>query len=144
MLAITPKVRAEVPQLEELCRSSEGASEHSVVCRVAVGGVVGDGVRGTALVLNPGDRLLAVGVARVGELCILLPRGRGRPLVGRVTHGGLIAEPSGVPCCTNRWRVAGRLVVEAAQEPRGLVLPFRPRVRAHKPNQLSLFSAPGQ
>jgi len=141
MLAITQQARTAVPHLEELSDYSDGSGEQSVVCRVAVGGIVGDGARGSSLVLRTGDRLLAVGTPRVGELCILLPRGRGRPLVGRVTHGGLIAEPSGVPCCTNRWRVAGRLVVQAAQEPRGLVLPFRLRIPAPSSNQLSLFPA---
>ncbi len=141
MLANPNQVRTPVPQLEELRSAREPSCEGRVVCRVMAGGVVGEESDRQPLGLRAGDLLLAVGTARVGDLCILLPRGRGRPLVGRVIHGGLVAEPSGVPCCTNRWRVAGRLVVQAAGEPRGLVLPF-PRASARSkdmPRQLPLF-----
>jgi hypothetical protein len=141
MLANSNQARPTVPQLKQLDRD-EGSSRLALaVCRVVVGGEVGDHGNGQPLGLRPGDLLLAVGTARVGDLCVLLPRGRGRPLVGRITQGGLVAEPSGVPCCTQRWCVAGRLEVRPAAEPRGLVIPFpRQSADSEEPvRQLPLF-----
>jgi len=141
MLAIPKEARLAVPQLEEL-QQDQDLSEHGLaLCRVVVGGEVGEHCDGQPLGLRPGDLLLAVGTARVGDLCVLLPRGRGRPLVGRITHGGLVAEPSGVPCCAERWCVAGRLVVRAGGKRRGLVLPFpkRPSDPEEPSRQLPLF-----
>jgi hypothetical protein len=128
-----------VPHLERVPGVS---SVHSGwVCRVVVGGVVRDASPSEDLDLRPGDLLLAEGSARVGDLCLLVPRGRGRPLVGRLTQKGLVAEPTGVPCCTERWLVAGRLTVlsrgashgaELATA-RGIVLPFPRKVPGGTP-----------
>lgn len=141
MLANPIQARLAVPQLEQLHPNEELSRPDRAVCRVVVGGEVGEHCEGQPLGLRPGDLLLAVGTARVGDLCVLLPRGRGRPLVGRITHGGLVAEPSGVPCCTERWCVAGRLVVKANDRPRGLVLPFPQRSSSSEDGtrQLPLF-----
>ena len=92
MLAIPNQARTAVPQLKELHTPQHRSCEARVVCRVLAGGVVGDQRNGQPLGLRPGDLLLAVGTARVGDLCILVPRGRGRPLVGRVTHGGHVRD----------------------------------------------------
>ena len=128
-----------VPHLERVPGVS---SVHSGwVCRVVVGGVVRDASPSEDLDLRPGDLLLAEGSARVGDLCLLVPRGRGRPLVGRLTQRGLVAEPTGVPCCEDRWLVAGRLNVlprgaplqEGLGTARGIVLPFPPSARGDTP-----------
>ena len=65
-----------------------------------------------------GDVLLTAGAAAVGEMCVLVPWGHGRPMLGRITPTGFVAEPGSVPCSPRRWRVAGRLVAH-----------LRPRVR---------------
>ena len=65
-----------------------------------------------------GDVLLVAGAASVGEMCVLVPWGHGRPMLGRVTSTGFVAEPGSVPCSPRRWRIAGRLVAH-----------LRPRVR---------------
>ncbi len=128
-----------VPHLERVPGAS---SVHSGwVCRVVVGGFVRDASSAEVLDLRPGDLLLAEGSARVGDLCLLVPRGRGRPLVGRLTQKGLVAEPTGVPCCTERWLVAGRLTVLSRGAPpqeglgnaRGIVLPFPRQARGDTP-----------
>ena len=141
MLAISTHARPAVPQLEQVHQDTAPSKPRGVVCRVVVGGEVCDRRNGPPLGLRPGDLLLAVGTARVGALCVLLPRGRGRPLVGSITQGGLVAEPSGVPCCPERWLVAGRLVIESNTGPRGLVLPFPQRGTSAEESgpQLPLF-----
>ena len=65
-----------------------------------------------------GDQLLVAGAASVGEMCVLVPWGHGRPMLGRITSTGFVAEPGSVPCSPRRWRVAGRLLAH-----------LRPRVR---------------
>ena len=65
-----------------------------------------------------GDVLLVAGAASVGEMCVLVPWGHGRPMLGKITSTGFVAEPGSVPCSPRRWRVAGRLLAH-----------FRPRVR---------------
>jgi len=65
-----------------------------------------------------GDVLLVAGAAAVGEMCVLVPWGHGRPMLGRMTSTGFVAEPGSVPCSPRRWRVAGRLLAH-----------LRPRVR---------------
>jgi hypothetical protein len=65
-----------------------------------------------------GDLLLVAGAAAVGEMCVLVPWGHGRPMLGRMTSTGFVAEPGSVPCSPRRWRVAGRLLAH-----------LRPRVR---------------
>lgn len=57
-------------------------------------------------ILRAGDRLI-IGEAQHGSLLLLNPRGRGRPMLGRRTIEGLVAEPGGVPASELRWRVAG-------------------------------------
>jgi len=128
-----------VPHLERVPGASSVQS--GWVCRVVVGGFVRDASSSEVLDLRPGDLLLAEGSARVGDLCLLVPRGRGRPLVGRLTQRGLVAEPTGVPCCEERWLVAGRLTVLSRGTPRqeglgaarGIVLPFPCQARGETP-----------
>jgi len=62
-----------------------------------------------ALLLRPGDRLLIERGEGPG-LLVLLPRGYGRPMLGRRQGRGLLAEPGSVPASEQRWRVAGRVV----------------------------------
>lgn len=72
-------------------------------------------------VLRAGDRLV-LGGSRDG-LVLLMPRGFGRPMLGRHTTKGLVAEPGGVPASPSRWGVlAGVLGVERALE-RGAGMP---------------------
>ena len=114
------------------------------VCRVVVGGVVRNASGAEALDLQPGDLLLAEGSAQVGDLCLLVPRGRGCPLVGRLTQKGLVAEPTGVPCSGERWLVAGRLTVisqgaalrQGPGTARGIVLPFPHQARSDTPGPI--------
>lgn len=72
-------------------------------------------------VLRSGDRLV-LGGPRDG-LVLLVPRGFGRPMLGRHTPRGLVAEPGGVPASASRWDVlAGVRGVERALE-RGAGMP---------------------
>ncbi len=149
MLAAHPQL--SVPHLERVPGASSVPS--GWVCRVVVGGFVRDASSGEVLNLRPGDLLLAEGAARVGDLCLLVPQGRGRPLVGRITQQGLVAEPTGVPCCQERWLVAGRLTIVSRQAPRrepaevarGIVIPFPQRalrpdaLKEERKVQLHLF-----
>ena len=73
------------------------------------------------LVLRTGDRLV-LGGGKEG-LLLLVPRGFGRPMLGRRTARGLVAEPGGVPASPTRWSVlAGVCGVERALE-RGARMP---------------------
>jgi len=67
------------------------------------------------LVLRAGDRLV-LGGGKDG-LLLLVPNGFGRPMLGRRTARGLVAEPGGVPASATRWSVlAGVRGVERALE----------------------------
>ena len=57
-----------------------------------------------------GDLLFVYGDARAGDFCVMTPWGHGCPRLGRVSSDGLIAEPSGVRCSSDRWHSVGRLV----------------------------------
>jgi len=57
-----------------------------------------------------GDLLLVYGNARAGDFCVMTPWGHGCPRLGRISSEGLIAEPSGVRCSSDRWHSVGRLV----------------------------------
>jgi len=57
-------------------------------------------------ILRAGDHLL-LGAAEVGRLLLLVPRGHGRPMLGRRNGTQLFAEPSGVRASETRWQVAG-------------------------------------
>jgi len=59
--------------------------------------------------LRAGDRLV-LGAAHSEQLLVLLPRGYGRPMLGRRGAAGLVAEPSGVPASGLRWEVAGAVM----------------------------------
>jgi len=63
--------------------------------------------------LRRGDLLLARESVSRGQVGILIPRGYGRPMLGRRTANGLLAEPGGVPCSSDRWSMVGRLVARA-------------------------------
>jgi len=72
-----------------------------------------------------GDLLLLGGEHSDGDLVILSPRGHGRPMLGRVTPRGLLAEPGGIPCDPRRWQVAGRILARVREDNRGgQVLPM--------------------
>jgi hypothetical protein len=80
-------------------------------------GQVGD------LLLRVGDHLL-VGDDHGSGLLVLVPNGRGRPMLGRFGKRGLVAEPGGVPASNYRWRVLGALhAVERSLERSGLETP---------------------
>jgi hypothetical protein len=73
--------------------------DHATTAVVTQWGEVG------GFVLRPGDRLLLGGDRR--GLVMLMPRGFGNPMLGRVTARGLVAEPGGVPASHARWSVLG-------------------------------------
>jgi len=58
------------------------------------------------LLLRAADRL-GLGPPLAGDLLVLAPRGFGRPMLGRRTRAGLVAEPGGVPASSARWAVVG-------------------------------------
>jgi hypothetical protein len=70
--------------------------------------------------LRTGDRLV-LGVAHADDLVLLVPRGYGRPMLGRRSKDGLIAEPTGVPASGLRWRVGGAVVAIERDLERGAV-----------------------
>ena len=75
--------------------------------RTASGGiVVGKWGRISGHLLRVGDRLV-LGPRASDELLVLIPKGYGRPMLGRFGQQGLVAEPSGVPASGLRWQIAG-------------------------------------
>ncbi len=77
--------------------------------------------------LRPADRLVVrpEGDAPPGTLLLLVPRGRGNPMVGRRQRGELVAEPGSVPTAAERWRAAGRLAAVERDLERAVVPPGR-------------------
>jgi hypothetical protein len=43
-------------------------------------------------------------------LCLLVPRGHGRPILGVVEPGQRLRGPWGEPCAHERWQIAGLVV----------------------------------
>ncbi len=70
------------------------------------------------VLLRVGDRLV-LGPPVGDSLMVLLPRGYGRPMLGRRGPNGLVAEPSGVPVSSQRWRVAGAVTAVERDLERG-------------------------
>jgi hypothetical protein len=68
--------------------------------------------------LRVGDRLV-LGAPTADSLLVLVPRGYGRPMLGRRGSVGLVAEPSGVPVSTQRWSVAGSVQAVERELERG-------------------------
>lgn len=77
--------------------------------------------------LREGDLLVVGPDAEEGDLVMLAPRRFGRPMLGRMTRKGAVAEPGGVFCSPERWEVVGRLQLRVRPEPRARaqVLAFR-------------------
>ncbi len=71
-----------------------------------------------ALVLRAGDRLVAGSSSSEG-LLLLVPRGRGRPMLGTRQRGRILALPGHVPVSDARWRVDGSVVAIERQLERG-------------------------
>jgi len=84
----------QIPRLEQ---TADGR------VRVARWGRIG------GVLLRAADRVV-LGPEMGTGLLVLVPRGYGRPMLGRRGPGGLIAEPAGVPASSLRWRVAGRIL----------------------------------
>jgi len=64
-----------------------------------------------------GERILCGGVPRNGDPVVLVPSGRGRPVLGRRVGLGWTGA-SNEPCSPRRWRAAGvaqRIVRSATQ-----------------------------
>jgi len=70
------------------------------------------------LILKPGDRLVQ-GARSPEGLVLLVPRGHGRPMLGREDRRGLRAEPADVPAHPDRWRVACGVVAVERELGRG-------------------------
>lgn len=81
--------------------------------------VVGSGEAG-GLALRAGDLLVVHPQAQTGDLVVLAPARFGRPMLGRLGPRGAVAEPSGVPCSADRWRVAGRVHLHVRPVPRDM------------------------
>jgi hypothetical protein len=47
-------------------------------------------------------------------LCLLVPRGHGRPILGIVEPGRRLRGPWGEPCAAERWEIAGLVVGRSA------------------------------
>ena len=87
------------------------------------------------LSLLPGDLLLLDPGAKDGELVVVAPRGRGRPMLALQTAQGAMALPSGVRCTPSRWQVLGRVVLHQRPRPLAMdkVLAFPVRAQALLP-----------
>ena len=87
------------------------------------------------LSLLPGDLLLVDPGAKDGELVVVAPRGRGRPMLALQTAEGAMALPSGVRCTPSRWQVLGRVVLHQRAQPQPMdkVLAFPARAQALLP-----------
>jgi hypothetical protein len=59
-------------------------------------------------VLRPGDRL-RLSEGGEGDYLLLSPQGLGRPMIGRLSPQGLVAEPGAVPASPQRWRPVGHI-----------------------------------
>jgi len=71
--------------------------------------------------LGAGDVLVCRGEAVHGELTVLVPRGHGRPRLGRV-RGTVLEGDAGEPCSSLRWAPAGRVVARYRLGPDGWVV----------------------
>jgi hypothetical protein len=71
-------------------------------------------------VLRPGDQLV-LGGGRAA-LAMLVPKGFGNPMLGRITPRGLVAEPGRVPASRSRWRVLGGVQAVERSLERGAAL----------------------
>lgn len=88
---------------------------------------------------HAGDLLVLGGEPRDRDLVLLSPRGHGRPMLGRVTSRGLVAEPGGIPCDPARWQVAGRILARVREDNRGgHVLPMSVVGTSGPPRHLEL------
>lgn len=87
------------------------------------------------LSLCAGDSLLLDPGAKDGELVVVAPRGRGRPMLARQTAQGAMALPSGVRCSPSRWQVLGRVVLHQRPQPQAMdkLLAFPSRAQALLP-----------
>ena len=80
---------------------------------------------GGEMAIAEGDLLLVAGAAAVGEMCVLVPWGHGRPMLGRGLGTGFVAEPGSVPCSPRRWRIAAVcLLILSAGSRKGRLLSF--------------------
>lgn len=84
--------------------------------------VVSPGQAG-GLDLRAGDLLVASGEPAQDDLVMLVPQRRGRPMLGRMTRRGVVAEPGGASCNPDRWRPVGRVAAHIRPLPQA-----RPRV----------------
>lgn len=71
------------------------------------------------LALRSADRLVVGGEPLEGRPLVLVPRGFGRPTLGRLERGHLLGEPGGVRCGGERWRAAGQVLAVARRPARG-------------------------
>ena len=100
--------------------------------------VLGSGAA-AGLDFHAGDLLLLGQGHTDGDLVILRPSGHGRPMLGRVTPRGLVAEPGGIPCDPQRWLVDGRILARVREDNRGgQVLSMTPSLPSGPPRHLEL------
>lgn len=62
--------------------------------------------------IDMGDLLLLDPGAVAGDLVVVVARGRGRPMLARMSEAGPVGVPSGVPFSRSRWRVLGRVIAQ--------------------------------
>jgi hypothetical protein len=109
MLAFKPKSSSGAFRLKA---SGEVFFQDNIVSgfRISEGSAAIPAPGGGVVSVVSGDLLLVHGDAKAGDFCVMTPWGHGCPRLGRVTSSGLVAEPSGVSCSSDRWHSVGRLV----------------------------------
>lgn len=108
-----PPAPLQIPRIVDAGPALCAAWDAPVFVVVAPGHVGAEELRaGDLLIIDRAEPAL-------DALVMLVPRRFGRPMLGRVTRRGVVAEPGGVPCDLDRWAVAGRLAVRVRPEARG-------------------------
>lgn len=134
----TPPAPLQIPRIVDagpaLCAAWD-APAYVVVAPGHVGEI--DLRAGDLLVIDRGEPAL-------DALVMLVPRRFGRPMLGRVSRRGIVAEPGGVPCDLDRWAVAGRIALRVRPEPRGRSRVFNFPSESDSPQQTLPLSSSSQ
>jgi len=90
--------------------------------------------------LVAGERLLVRAGAQGDGRVVLVPRGHGRPTLGR-RDGGRLSGAWGEPCHRDRWEAVGRIAWRARVDERGLRVEPVSAVAPAPAVQLAMFAA---